>query len=38
VAIQSWVRTLVWSGGFDEEEVALRIIDHWGKPDEKVGC
>jgi hypothetical protein len=32
--ILSWVRSLVWSGEYDEEEVALRIKDQLGEADE----
>jgi hypothetical protein len=32
--ILSWIRSLVWSGEYDEEEVALQIRDQLGKDDE----
>jgi hypothetical protein len=32
--ILNWVRTLVWSGEYDEEEVALQIKDQLGETDE----
>jgi hypothetical protein len=32
--ILSWVRSLVWSGQYDKEQVALKIEDQLGKDDE----